>query len=50
MGINTRDRRNPKHSKQSMNADQKSLDTVFDCHLSPVRQHMAIGTLVSNYF
>ena len=29
VGINTPDRRNPKHSKQSMNADQKSLETVF---------------------
>ena len=42
---------NRKRSSQSINADQKSIETVFfDCHLSPVERQMTIENSVSNNF
>ena len=41
---------NRKRYQQSPNADQKSILTVFDCHLSPDWRQMAIKNSVSNIF
>ena len=37
---------NRKRYQQSTNADQKSIDSVFDCHLSPVWRQTAIENTV----
>ena len=41
---------NQKRYQQSTNTDQISIETVFDCHLSPVWRQMAIQNSVSNDF
>ena len=43
----TPSRRHSKTPILSRNVDQKSLETVFDCHLSPHWQQMAIENTVS---
>ena len=45
--INTPDRRQSKTILLSANVDQKSLETDFDCHLSPDWRQMAIENSVS---
>ena len=37
-------------SKRLTNVDQKSLETVFDCHLSPYWRQMSIKNTVSSNF
>ena len=48
-GMNTPDRWQSK-TLLSMDIDQKSLETVFDCHLSPFGRQMAIENAVSKSF
>ena len=46
----TPDKRQSKTIIQSTNVDQKSLETVFDCHFPPDWRHMAIENTVSSDF
>ena len=48
--VSTPGRRQSKTSILSMNVDQKSLKTVFDCHLWPDWWQMAIKNTVSSDF
>ena len=50
MGYLKTERRQLKTLILSTNVDQKSIETVYDCHLSPVGRQMAIEKTVSSDF